>query len=168
MLHCWTDGSVVGGAWGKKTGPKTTPCNYIGWLVRRSTGEYVAHHSFYMGEGEHLTGNTAEHFAVNSLLRWLIQNGHEGDHIVVHLDSQLIAGHLSGAFNVHEPTLAKYTASTKGLMKKFPSVRFQWIRREFNQIADRLSKALQSKFEGRPLTQEEVEALIASAPNASS
>jgi len=163
VLNCWTDGSVIGGHWASKKGPKTIPSNYIGWLVRRPSGEYVHHNSFFMGEDEGLTGNTAEHFAVNSLLRWLLQNGHEREDIVVHLDSQLIAGHLSGAYKVHEPTLAKYTAATQSLMTRFPSVRFQWIRREFNRVADCLSKALQSKFGGRPLTREEVEALCALA-----
>jgi ribonuclease HI len=163
MMNCWTDGSVVGGHWASKKGPKTTPRNYIGWLVRRPAGEYVHHHSFFMGEGEHLTGNTAEHFAVNSLLRWLLKNGHEKEDVVVHLDSQLIAGHLSGSYKVNNSLLAKYTAATRALMARFPSVRFQWIRREFNQVADRLSKALQSKFEGRPLTREEVEELCAAA-----
>src|SRR5665213_2917677 len=129
MLNCWTDGSVVGGHWASKRGPKTIPRNYIGWLVRRPSGEYVAHHSFYMGEGEQLTGNTAEHFAVNSLLRWLLRNGHNKEDVVVHLDSQLISGHLSGSYKVHNPLLARYTASTQELMAKFPSVRFEWIRR---------------------------------------
>ena len=154
---------MVGGHWASKKGPTTTPRNYIGWLVRRPTGEYVAHNSFFMGEGEHLTGNTAEHFAVNSLLRWLLQNGHAKEDVVVHLDSQLIAGHLSGGYKVHNELLAKYTAATQSLMARFPSVRFEWVRREFNQVADRLSKALQQKFEGRPLTREEVEVLCVEA-----
>lgn len=160
MLHAWVDGSVTGGAWGKKKGPKSVPKNYIGWVIRRVGGSYVDHFSFYMGQEEWFTGNTAEEFAVSSLLRNLLRNGLNHEPVLIHSDSQLTVGHLQGVYECYQPTLARFVAMNKALITQFTSVRFKWVRREENTIADRLSKALQEKFEGRPLTQAEVEALF--------
>ncbi len=156
MLHCWVDGSVTGGAWGKKTGPKTVPRNYIGWVVRKPTGEFLAHHSFYVGEKEGLTGNTAEEFAVSSVLRWLIRNGYQDQAILIHSDSQLTCGHLNGNFAVNEPTLKRYVESNQALMARFPSVRMKWIRREENRYADFMSKVFQEKYGAPGIPEREV------------
>lgn len=160
MLHAWCDGSVVGGHWGSKKSAKTIPRNFIGWVIRTLEGSYVHHHSFYMGQEEWFTGNTAEELAISSVLRWLLRNGLAHEHVLIHSDSQLTVGHLQGVYECYQPTLARFVAMNKALMKQFPSVRMKWVPREENTIADRLSKALQEKFEGRQLTQEEVEALF--------
>ncbi len=160
MLNVWVDGSVIGGSWGSKKEVTRPIANYVGWFVRRPDGAYVHHHSFYMGENPAFSGNTAEAFAVNSALRWLLQNGYGDQALAIHSDSQLTVNQLEGKWQVNNEALARYVKINQALMARFPSVRMKWIRREFNTVADRLSKALQPKFEGRPLTREEVEALF--------
>jgi ribonuclease HI len=146
MINAWVDGSVVGGHWGSKKGPKTIPKNYIGWVVRDAESKFIAHHSFYMGESETFTGNTAEEFAVSSVLRWLIRNGYTEHAVVIHSDSQLTVGHISGQYAVNNEVLKKYVAANNSLIALFPSVRMKWIRREENKYADAASKFLQPKF----------------------
>lgn len=147
MLNCWVDGSVTGGPWGSKKGPETIPANHIGWVVRSDVGQWIAHHSCDMGQREWYTGNTAEQFAVNSLLRWLVKNNYTDHHIVVHSDSKLTCGHISGAFNVYQPTLERLVKLNRQLIGQFKAgVAMRWVPRSNNVEADWLSKCLQPKY----------------------
>lgn len=93
-----------------------------------------------------MSGNVAEHMAVNSVLRWLIQHQLNDRDLVVHTDNQLVVGHLSGSFQIRKENLKRIADVSKAFMARFPSVTMKWIRREQNQYADAMSKVLQPKF----------------------
>jgi ribonuclease HI len=143
VLRVFCDGSIVGGHWGKKTGPKTTPRIYAGWYAQAEDGSLVNHHCWYMGSFETASANVAEYGAVRSALYWLKSNGYSNQALLVHSDSQLVMCQLSGAYNTHEPRLVLLRDHVRELAKTFPRVTYKWIRREENQTADVLSKALQ-------------------------
>lgn len=145
MIYVHCDGSITGGAWGKKTGEKTLPHSWIGWVARHLDGTFIHHHTADLGEGADRSGNVSEHMSVNSALRWL-KKDYSGHVIRIHTDSQLIVGQLSGAFQVHNELLSKIAAATKDLHKSFVAVEYYWVPREKNKYADAVSKALQPKF----------------------
>ncbi len=145
MILVCCDGSITGGAWGKKTGPVTLPHGWLGWVARHADGTFIHHHTADLGEAAERSGNVSEHMAVNSALRWL-KKEYSGHVIRIHTDSQLIVGQLSGAFAIHNQLLGKIAAATKELHKAFVGVEYRWIPRESNRYADAVSKALQPKF----------------------
>jgi ribonuclease HI len=160
VLNVWTDGSITGGAWGKKSEAPSLPHAWSAWYALDEAGRLVHHHSVDLGENPTFSGNVAEYFAVRSALHWL-QKEYRHHVLKIHSDSQLIVNQLSGNFNVHNERLKLFRDACWHLAKKFPRVSYEWIRREKNTVADQLSKCLQQQYGARPLTSSEVEALLA-------
>lgn len=160
MLIAFVDGSVTGGPWGSKKEPQKPIRNSIGWVITDPEGYYISHKSFDMGENPKGSGNTAEEFAVSSVLRWMVKNDYCNEHVTIYSDSKLTVGHLTGTMNVYDPVLTSYVAYNQNLMMKFLGVDVKWIPREKNKVADKLSKALQEKHGGRELSRGEVEELL--------
>ena len=154
MLNVFCDGSIVGGHWGKKTGPKTIPRIYAGWWAQAEDGSVVHHHCWDMGAFETASANVAEYGAVRSALHWLSKNGYRLHALQVHSDSQLVMCQLSGAYNTHDARLRFMRDHVRELAALFPLVTYHWIAREENEVADVLSKALQTW--GRVPTWDEV------------
>jgi ribonuclease HI len=160
MIHAYCDGSVTGGSYGSRKEPRQPIATWIGWVACRPDGELISHHSYKMGEREDLTISQAEFFAIGSVLRWLYQNRYEGEDIAVFSDSECAIKAHKGVNQTHNPVLAKMLGMNMQVAAKFKSVGYAWIPRLKNQLADRLSKSLQPKYEGRDLTREEVENLL--------
>jgi ribonuclease HI len=156
LVYC--DGSVTLGAWGKKSEKDTLPRCFAGWWVKRTDGIILKHHSLDLGAGINRSGNYAEYLSVRSALYWLNQNIPNAC-LTIHSDSQLIINQLSGKFNCFNPQLLIFRDACRKLALTFPVVKYQWIPREQNKVSDALSKCLQSKFEGRMLTDLEVQIL---------
>jgi ribonuclease HI len=143
ILHIFCDGSITGGVWGKRSGPRTVPHGWSGWVVKRPDGIVVAHHSIDLGEAEYMTGNVAEYMALRSVLKWCLDN-HPLFSLVVHSDSQLLVCQMDGTYETYKPHLLRLRDDCRALATTFPTVRYKWIRREENLEADTLSKALQT------------------------
>jgi len=143
MLQAFCDGSIVGGHWGKKTGPKTIPKAYSGWWVRDAAGQVLHWKSIDLGEGEYMSANVAEYFAVRSALRWLAGSVWRNQGVEVNSDSQVVIRQLQGKYHCYEPKLITLRDACLKLAQTFPRVVYRWIRREQNKEADVLSKALQ-------------------------
>jgi len=88
--------------------------------------------------GEKGTNNTAEYRAVIRALEEAHSLGAE--EIEIRSDSQLIVMQLNGLYEVKKPHLKIYYHAIKSLEPKFKKVSYNWIEREKNKYADRLSK----------------------------
>jgi ribonuclease HI len=161
MLTVYTDGSVINGHWGKKGNTDPVRC-YAGWYALDESGKLVHHKSLDLGTGPNHSGNFAEYLAVRSALYWVVQN-RPAESVRLYSDSQLIVAQLSRKWDIHNEFLGKLADACWGLATLLPYVSYNWFRRENNTVADRLSKCLQEKFEGRELTNEEVAQLIQEA-----
>jgi ribonuclease HI len=159
MISVWCDGSITGGHWGKKKGPKTTAHCYSGWVAKDESGTPVHYICFDLGEKEDYSANVAEYFAVRSALWWLGTHGYQNQAIFVHSDSQLVMSQLSGTYNTYDARLIIMRDAVRWLAGKFPSVTYKWIPREENVEADVLSKGTQ--IWGRVPTWDEVQNYLA-------
>jgi len=86
----------------------------------------------------HGTNNIAEYSAA---LRGLKEAKKlEAKTVLVQGDSQLIIKQLSGEWKIKNEKLIELHSEIKKLEKSFESVRYEWIAREKNSLADELSK----------------------------
>jgi ribonuclease HI len=110
--------------------------------------------SIDLGEGDYMSANVAEYFAVRSALNWLHKSVWKNQVIEVLSDSQVVIRQLDHKYNCYEPKLIVLRDQCLKIAQSFPRVKWTWIRREQNKQADVLSKALQ--VWGRQATWDEV------------
>lgn len=92
------------------------------------------------------TNNVAEYVALAKALAWLVANGRAQDRTRVKSDSQLVVRQLSGEYRVRTKKLVPLYLEVVELVKKFPDIEIQWVPREKNAEADRLSNIAYNKF----------------------
>ena len=102
------------------------------------------------------TNNFAEYSAVIAGLQYIVDNG-LGPEVLVRMDSKLVVEQLSGRWKIKHPDLVELAVSAQSLIRGL-SVRFEWIPREQNAVADALANlaldgGLETKAEvtSRPL-----------------
>jgi ribonuclease HI len=124
------------------------PCGVAayGYLIYRD-GE-VIHRGFRaVGEGKGMTNNVAEYEGLKAAAMWLQDNGTE-EKILIKGDSQLVIKQMKGEWQVNSATSKKYVPEIKQLLKG-KDVTFQWVPREENQEADKLSRVAYERFRGK-------------------
>jgi len=125
----WFDGACSG------NGEKDA-ATHIGALLRYK-GEIRAQVSESAGIG---TSNTAEWKALIALLEVAIE--HQANDLTVFGDSQLVIKQIEGKYRVKKEHLKPLHQRASRLLSQLPKVRFSWIPRERNTLADALSKGL--------------------------
>lgn len=97
-----------------------------------------------VGEGEGMSNNVAEYSALIAALEYLLEYGEEiprKEKILVRSDSQLLIQQMQGNWRVREGLYVKYYYEADKLRNKFKmNMQFEWIPREANEEADRLSR----------------------------
>lgn len=83
------------------------------------------------------TNNVAEYEALLMGLEALIELKRK--RILVQSDSQLLVRQLSGEYRVTDEKLEVLYQRATGLLRQFGSYRIVHVRREFNEVADRLA-----------------------------
>jgi len=96
------------------------------------------------------TNNVAEYTGLIKALEWLVAHQVK-DPVVVRGDSDLVIRQVKGEFKVKSSLLAPLHAQVKELEEKLPALRFEWIRRELNADADRLTNLAYAEYAGRTL-----------------
>lgn len=123
-LHLFTDG-------GSRGNPGQAA---IGCIIEDpSTGEVVREHYEHIGIE---TNNVAEYRALIEGLK--IAKRYHPNHLVCHLDSELIVKQMSGEYRVKMPTLKEYFEEIQELKLLFPVIEFVYIPRGDNYRADAL------------------------------
>lgn len=157
MITVFADGSITG-----HVEKEHVHC-WAAWYALDNDGKLIHHDSFDMGESADYSATTAEYSAIQSAMHWLVYedtNMAEDFDVTIYSDSQVAIKQLLGQYECHSVNLLPYFKNCKALETLFSNVKYQWIPRKKNQIADILSKSLQTKYGGRLLTRLEVENLI--------
>jgi ribonuclease HI len=92
------------------------------------------------------TNNIAEHFALNNILRKLIELGLQKESILVYGDSNLVIQQMSGKWMVKKGYYKETAEDNILLLANFTNIAFQWIPREQNTQADELSSKYAPAF----------------------
>src|SRR5258708_19102545 len=122
----------------------------LGWLILYRDG------SQRTGAAERApapgnTNNVAEYLALIAALEDYIHQSGEGP-LLVHGDSQLIVLQMTGEWGVNSPTLYGLHEQAQGLAHAIAgAVRFAWVPREQNWVADQLASGFTPRASAEPL-----------------
>ncbi len=98
-----------------------------------------------VGEGRGMTNNVAEYHALIQGLNCVKQRAEKGDTVSVIGDSQLVIRQMTGAYKVRSQNIIPLFARAKKLRNQLRGkgvrVRFKWVPRDENAVADALSHA---------------------------
>jgi ribonuclease HI len=100
---------------------------------------------------EGATNNVAEYTGVLKALDWLLLQGMGKERIVVRGDSELVVKQLKGEYKVKSPLLSPLYQKLKELESKFRSITFEWVPREQNRQADRLTNLAYADYTGQKM-----------------
>jgi ribonuclease HI len=91
---------------------------------------------------EESSSNVAEWMACVEAFKLALEYKQEGDTIEIYSDSQLITNQFNGNFEIKEEKFRKYYREAIRHYNKLGSwgLKIQWVKRELNREADRLSK----------------------------
>ena len=94
------------------------------------------------------SNNVGEYFGLLIALQYLINNGLQDEEIIVEGDSSLVIAQMKGVMRIKSGIYRPLAIRAKELVEKFSNIRFKWIPRSQNMIADELSKkAIRSRSE---------------------
>jgi len=96
------------------------------------------------------TNNVAEYTGLIRALEWLLAHKTKGE-IVIRGDSDLVIKQVKGEYKVKSPLLAPLHGRVKELMEDLPEIRLEWIQRERNADADRLTNLAYAEYTGRSM-----------------
>lgn len=97
--------------------------------------------SAIVGSGSKMSNNIAEYSGLIAFLEWYSENG-RGRTARIYSDSQLLVNQMSGRWGVNKGLYVPYYEKALDLMTQemFNKLNFQWVSREKNLEADKLSK----------------------------
>jgi ribonuclease HI len=96
------------------------------------------------------TNNVAEYTGLLRLLEW-IRDHKIKDEVLVRGDSDLVIKQVKGEYKVKSPLLAPLHAKVRELADVLPKVRFEWVQRERNADADRLTNLAYAEYTGKSM-----------------
>jgi ribonuclease HI len=103
------------------------------WVIYEPSGQFLSSGSTCLGPS---TNNIAEYSATMELLLDAISYGIQ--HLVVHLDSQLVVLQLNGQYRVHNPSILRKYLRVKLLERQFEFITYIHVPRSENRLADSL------------------------------
>jgi ribonuclease HI len=92
------------------------------------------------------TNNVAEYTALIRGLEWCLGNVPLTESLIVYGDSQLVVFQMLGKYAVRSPRVIPLYRKARSLASRFNKIRFEWVRREKNEAADKMSKAAYEQF----------------------
>ena len=82
----------------------------------------------------------AEYAGLIAVLEWFEDQGLFNAEICIGGDSQLVINQMFGTWKIKTGIYAPVACKARELVAQFTNMRGEWVRREQNEIADRLSK----------------------------
>jgi ribonuclease HI len=134
MIEAWFDGAC------EPVNPGGTMS--CGIVVKTAEGKILWQHSQIVKhkEGIESTNNTAEYAGLWCLLNYLIKNGFTNQITTIRGDSQLVIKQMWGTWKMQGGAYVPLARKCQELIKEFSNVSGQWVPREQNEEADKLSK----------------------------
>ena len=126
IYKCYFDGATY---------PKNPGIMGIGFLIKDPTGKTIFEHGEKLERG---TNNEAEYMALNALMTKLDQMNISKAEI--YGDSQLVINQVLGSWKVNAKNLLTLNLESRTLYLKVPGWKVNWLPREKNTAADKLSK----------------------------
>jgi len=96
------------------------------------------------------TNNVAEYTGLLKALEWLVAHKTK-DPVIIRGDSDLVIKQVKGEYKVKSGLLAPLHGKVQELAEKLPDVRFEWIQRERNTEADRLTNLAYAEYTGQSM-----------------
>ncbi|HUR38063.1 MAG TPA: ribonuclease HI [Planctomycetota bacterium] len=96
------------------------------------------------------TNNVAEYTGLIKALEWLLDQKLSGP-VVIRGDSDLIVRQVKGEYKVKSPLLAPLHRQAVDLLDQLPEARLEWIPRERNADADRLTNLAYAEYQGKSM-----------------
>jgi len=99
-----------------------------------------------IGEGKGMSNNVGEYVGLINMLKYLINNNYTNEEIIIKSDSMLLVNQMNELWGCRGGYYVKYYLEAKELKSKFKNIKFVWIPREQNYIADLLSREAYEKY----------------------
>jgi len=96
------------------------------------------------------TNNVAEYTGLIKALEWLLDQKISGS-VLVRGDSDLIIKQVKGEYKVKSPLLAPLHRQAVDLLDQLPEATLEWIPRERNADADRLTNLAYAEYQGKSM-----------------
>jgi ribonuclease HI len=90
--------------------------------------------------GERVTNNFAEYEGLVHALRYLLLHRYGAEKIIIRSDSRLLVNQMKGEWKVRKGRYLEKYQEAASLAESFEALEFEWIPREKNEEADRLSR----------------------------
>ncbi len=91
------------------------------------------------------TNNVAEYTALAKALEWLVANKFTSEKILIKSDSQLVVNQMNGQYKIKAKKIIPLYKRVVLLKNKFSDVEIDWVPREQNREADRLTNIAYNK-----------------------
>jgi len=122
------------------------PCNPGGlacyaFIIETYTGQTI-HREYGLAVEpftDSSTNNVAEYTGIIKALEWLLENNFHNQKIMISGDSQLVINQLRRNWKVKALTIVPLYLKTKSLISKFKDITIEWISRQKNEKADKLT-----------------------------
>jgi len=92
------------------------------------------------GTGKLMSNNVAEYAALIAVLEWFIEHDLCALEIIVRGDSKLVIEQMFGSWKIKSGLYTELAHKARELLTKFAKIQGEWIPRDRNEVADRLSK----------------------------
>lgn len=111
----------------------------------KKNGEEIFQHSKFIPEHPHNTNNVGEYMAFESILDFIFNHKIENEKVTIYGDSKLVIEQMNGRWRIKFGRYTPYADRCKRKLKELRennklSFNLNWIPREQNGYADRLSK----------------------------
>jgi ribonuclease HI len=118
-----------------------------GWVAYDQNGKELAKDANCIGNGPGMTNNVAEYNAVIRALAWCYKSGHIED-VHIESDSQLVICQITGDYSCNSQNLYPLLQRIRRAAQ-YVKATYNWIPREKNTEADKLSRYAYKQATGR-------------------
>jgi ribonuclease HI len=100
---------------------------------------------------DNASNNVTEYTGIIKALDWLLEYNYNDQKIIIRGDSQLVINQIKGKYKVRAVKIIPLYQKVKSIISKFKDIKIEWIPRDKNKEADKLSnKAYQEILESDP------------------
>jgi ribonuclease HI len=129
-------------------------------LTKKGQGQQQEYNEYGLAAepfSDNATNNVAEYTGIIRALEWLLEYNYSDQKIIIRGDSQLVINQIKGKYKVKAVKIIPLYQKVKSILSKFKDIRMEWIPRDNNKEADKLSnKAYQEILESDPMLLQEI------------
>lgn len=113
----------------------------IGVLIVNNKGEVVTEFSDNFVPSNINSNNTAEHMALTKAMMYFYEKDLCESNILFTGDSTLVINQMNGRWGIKDGMYKEYAIDNLRIKENFKNANFRFIKREYNGVADMLSKS---------------------------